>query len=134
MTVPKQYQNLNKYNLTPKLIRQLIPDREKIKKRPFWRNNVIAAWCISGTTIKTDADDRYGTYSEYWLGIYDENVKAYAGQVRFYMTAYGGMCSYNITRFLQPSEIENADDLNIQIKFLTTVNDLIDRGVLKLPE
>ena len=51
MKIPKEYKNLNKYGLTPKTIKNLIPDRNKIQEKPFWRNNVISAWCLSDNTI-----------------------------------------------------------------------------------
>lgn len=133
MKIPKEYENLNKYGLTPTTIRNLIPNRGKIQKRPFWRNNAISAWCLSGNTIHSAKDDRYGTYDEYWLGVYDEDAKSYAGKVRFHLSSYGGMCGYNISGFLKSDEIENKDDLEIQVKFLKRINQLIDDGVFSLP-
>ena len=133
MKIPKEYENLNKYGLTPKTIRNLIPNRDKIQKKPFWRNNVISAWCLSDNTIHSAKDDRYCTYDEYWLGVYDEDAKSYAGKVRFHLSSYGGMCSYNISKFLKPNEIENKDDLEIQVKFLKRINQLIDNGTFSLP-
>ena len=133
MEIPKQYKNLNKYALTPKLVRRLVPDRAKITEKPFWRNDVIDAWCISGNTAKSSDDEIYGSYDEYWLGVYDTDAKAYAGKVRFYFTCWGGMGSYNITSFLNPKEIQNSDDLMVQVKFLTVINSLIENGTLSLP-
>lgn len=134
MQIPEKYKNLNKYNLTLKDIRHLIPDREKITKEPFWRNNVISAWCLSWNTAYNKYDVGYGLYDEYWLGVYDTDAKIYAGKVRFYFSSFGGMCGYKITKFLKPDEIENKHDLEIQVKFLQRINELIDNGVFKLPE
>ena len=134
MRIPKEYENLNKYGLTPKTIRNLIPNRDKIYKKPFWRNNVISAWCLSDNTMHhAENIVYYSEYDEYWLGVYDEDANSYAGKVRFHFSSYGGMCSYNISRFLKPSEIENKDDLEIQVKFLKRINQLIDNGTFSLP-
>lgn len=133
MEIPKKYKNLNKYDLTPKLVRRLVPNRTKITEKPFWRNDVISAWCISGSTAKSSEDEIYGAYDEYWLGIYDTDAKAYAGKVRFDFACWGGMGSYNVTSFLNPKEIQNNDDLMVQVNFLTVVNNLIENGTLSLP-
>lgn len=134
MTIPDKFKKLNKYKLTPTLIRHLIPDRTMITKQPFTRNNVINAWMLTGDTAKNEIERTYGSYDEYWLGIYDKDAKAYAGKVRWCFSSAGGMCDYKVTRFLDPKQIENNDDLMIQVKFLTELNSLIDKGVLKLPE
>lgn len=133
MKIPEKYKDLNKYNLTPKDIRYLIPDREKITKKPFWRNNIVSAWCLSGNTIHNSYEDDFMVYNEYWLGVYDTDSKAYAGKVRFEFLSFGGMCRYNITTFLNPDEIENNHDLEIQVKFLNQINELIDNGTFRLP-
>lgn len=127
MEIPKKYKDLNKYNLTPKDIRHLIPDREKIIKKPFWRNNVVSTWCLSDNTIHNSHKDDYMVYDEYWLGVYDTD-----GEVGFNLYSYGGMCRYNITKFLNSNEIENNHDLEIQVKFLNRINELIDNGTFRL--
>ena len=44
----------NKYNLKPKDIQKaVVLDFERLHTTPFWRNNVVNAWCLSETTIKT---------------------------------------------------------------------------------
>ena len=133
MKIPKEYENLNKYGLTPKTITNLIPNRDKIQEKPFWRNDIISAWCLSGNTIHHSEDIVYSVYDEYWLGVYDIDAKSYAGKVRFHLSSYGGMCGYNISGFLKPDEIENKDDLEIQVKFLKRINQLIDDGTFSLP-
>lgn len=43
----------NKYNLKPKDIEKAtILDYERLKQPPFWRNNVVKAWCLSGGSGK----------------------------------------------------------------------------------
>lgn len=123
----------NKYNLTPKKIDALLVNRDLVKEPVFWRNNVIDAWCISANTIKNSRDEEFSTYNEFWLGVYDENAKSYAGKVRHHFSAYGGMCSYNFKEFFNYQEIENEMDLEIQEKAIKKLNQLIDEGVLILP-
>ena len=118
----------NKYNLTIVDIKKLqIGDRAKIKEPLFWRNNVISAWCIIETVGKFED-------SEYWIGIYDEDAPAYKGKFRFNFSTYGGMCDYKFQKFFDFSEIENEYDLEIQEKFLSKINFLIDEGILIVPE
>ena len=112
----------NKYNLTIAKARKLhIKDRSKVKSPIFWRNDVISAWCI----LKKFQDN------EFWLGIYDEDAKAYAGKMRFDFTTYDGMCGYKFNKFFDHKEIENEQDLRIQELALETFNQLIDEGILE---
>ena len=93
----------NKYNIKPKDIQKaVILDYDKLHKSPFWRNDVVQAWCLSETTIKNRKDDEYGCYNEYWIGFYDKDAKSYAGKIRLSCYAYGGMCSYNFKKFFDP--------------------------------
>lgn len=124
----------NKYNLTPAKIRKLKFNREKIGEPLFWRNNVINAWCITATTIKNSKDAEFGTYSEFWLGIYDEDAKSYANRLRFGFSSYGGMCGYTFSKFYDEKEIENEIDLEIQEKSLEILNNLIDKQILYFEE
>lgn len=122
---------INKYNLKFSDIKNLkILDRGRICEPLFWRNNVVNAWCISETTAKTEADSRYGTYNDYWIGIYDEDAPSYKGKIRVSCSAYGGMCDYNFKNFFDYSEIENELDLEIQEKLLDKANFLIDNKIL----
>ena len=119
--------------MTIPIIRQLRVDRSKITGEPFWRNNVINAWCLSGSTAKCAADDEFCATDEYWLGVYDEDAKFYAGKIRVNFSAYGGICSYVFKEFYNPKDIENELDLRIQEQFLRVMNDLIERGVFMMP-
>lgn len=124
----------NIYGLTVPMIRNLRVDRSKLGEPAFWRNNVISAWCLSGSTAKCAADDEFCATDEYWLGVYDEDAKFYAGKIRVNFSAYGGICSYVFKEFYNPKDIENELDLRIQEKFLAVMNDLIERGVFMMPE
>lgn len=120
----------NKYNLNIKKIKKLkIGNRELICEPLFWRNNVISAWCISGSA-GSQADCRFGTDNGYWMAIYDDDAKAYAGKFRIDFSSYGGMCGYVFNSFYQPKDIENENDLRVQELFLEKINYLIDNGVL----
>lgn len=59
MKIPKEYKNLNKYGLTPKTIKNLIPNKDKIQKKLFWRNNVISVWCLTDNTIHSNDSITY---------------------------------------------------------------------------
>lgn len=122
----------NKYNLTMQKVRQLkIRDESKISEPLFWRNNVINAWCIS-RCIGTDADIRYGSNNELWIGIYDE---PYHGK-RFHVKchSFGGMRVYDFKKFFDEKEIKNENDLKLQEELLDTINHLIDEGILVMED
>ena len=120
----------NKYNLTMAKIRKLkIADRSQIGKPLFWRNDVIGAWCIVGAA-GSYMDVRFGTDNEFWIGIYDDNAKVYAGKLRGHVTSYGGMCGYEFNQFFREKDIKDDNDLLIQEKFLSKINELIDLGIL----
>lgn len=123
----------NKYHLSISKIRKLqVGDRSKISSPLFWRNDVIGAWCITG--VADPENEKWGDESSYWIGIYDEDAKAYAGKFRFSFETYGGMCSYRFTEFFQEKDIEQESDLVLQEMFLKKINDLIDDGILEIPE
>lgn len=124
----------NKYNLKPKDIeRAIVLDKSCFKKKPFWRNDVIGAYCLSGTTIKSGKDAEFGTYNEYWVGFYDDNAKAYAGKIKLRCSSYGGMCHYEFSEFFNPEEIDCEIDLEIQEKLLTVYEFLIDNDIISIP-
>lgn len=120
----------NKYNLTiNKLKKYKVVDRTYVGLPFFWRNNVIQAWCITGSA-GTKSDEEFGTNNEFWIGIYDEDAKAYAGKFRCDFTSYGGMCSYKFNQFFNEKDIECENDLRIQEMFLEKINMLIDSGII----
>ena len=116
--------SLNKYNLTiAKLKKYKILNRDLIKEPLFWRNNIINAWCIN-KIIGTNDDRYFGTDSEYWIGIYDNN------KFKFNFSSYGGMCDYVFSKFFKQEDIENYNDLKVQVEFLKEINELIDLGII----
>lgn len=125
-----KYRKLNKYHLTVSDIRKLkVAKLEALQKAPFWRNNVVHAYCLSGEV----GDDRYCDGTDYWIGFYDKDAPYYAGKVRINFDTFGGVCSYNFKRFFGSTKsIDCRDDLAIQIECIRTVNMLIDKGVLEL--
>ena len=116
--------SLNKYNLTiAKLKKYKVLNRALIKEPLFWYNNIINAWCIN-KIIGTNDDRHFGTDSEYWIGIYDDN------KFKFNFSCYGGMCDYVFSKFFKQEDIKNYNDLNVQIEFLKKINELIDFGII----
>lgn len=123
----------NKYNLTISKIKNLkVGDRNKICRPLFWRNEVIKAWCLS-EEVGSELDIKFAANNEYWIGIYDEDAKSYAGKFRFSLSSYGGMCGYNFEKFFQPEDIDGELDLQVQERFLNKINMLIDEGILVIP-
>lgn len=122
----------NKYNLTIKQLKKYkVVDRTHVGLPFFWRNDVIGAWCICGFA-GTEADRRFGTWNEFWIGIYDEDAKAHAGKFRFYFSSYDGMCGYNFNQFFDKKDIDCENDMRIQEMFLEKINMLIDCGIIAL--
>lgn len=121
----------NKYDLTLSQIKKFrVADRSKIKEKPFWRNEQICAWYLSGHA-STRKDEEFGTDDEYWMGFYDEDAPNYAGEFRFDFSTYGGMCGYHFENFFVPESIKCENDLKIQELFLKRINWLLDEGILK---
>lgn len=114
----------NKYNIKPKDIEKaiiLLPD--KLKEEPFWRNNVVNAYCLSGGAGK----GYYGHMDSYWIGFYDDE------KIKLKCTAMEDMCSYNFKEFFNFKEIENLADLELQEKLLSIMNWLIDEKIIEIP-
>ena len=111
---------LNKYNLKPKDIQKAtILNYDRLHEHPFWRNDVVQAWCLS------DGSGRglYGDWIDsYWIGFYDQDAKSYAGQIILKCSSYEDMCNYNFAKFFDYDEIENEVDLELQKKLLERIN------------
>lgn len=110
-------------------------EKMPISHASVFRNDSIGAWCFTGATSDRMAE------SQFWIGIYDEGATKsshrwnVSGNFDFHLTAYMEMCHYQFTSFFNPDEINgNRYDLEIQKKFLATLNELIDLGILTLPE
>lgn len=122
----------NKYNLKPSDVkRMVIGDKSKICEPLFWRNKIINAWCMSGS-IGTNADRRFCTDNEYWIGVYDKPY--YNRQIHLKVSCWGGMGSYNFNEFYNMKEIENEKDLETQEKILEVLNMLLDNEIFILTE
>ncbi len=126
VTVQSEVENfkcLNKYNLKYSDIKKLrIIDSERAHQKPFWRNENIKAYCLSGGVGKGLG----GSMSTFWLGFYDD------GKTDFHFTAMEDMCGYTFEEFFDKKEIEDIYDLEIQINFLKLINKLLDEKVLEI--
>ena len=116
---------VNKYKLKPLDIQKaVILQPERLTKPPFWRNNVVKAYCLSGGV----------GYNQYWIGFYDADAPTYAGRICLRCHTWDGMGSYKFTSFFKPDQIENEDDLRLQEMVLETINWLIDEGIVTIPK
>ena len=120
----------NKYNIKPKDIEKaVILKPERLCKIPFWRNNLVQAWCLSGGS-------GIGYYSDwidsYWIGFYDKDAKSHAGKIELSCHKKEDVCNYNFKSFFNPKEIENEIDLELQEKLLKRINWLIDKGIVEI--
>lgn len=113
----------NKYNLKPSDVKKfVVVNHDAIKDKPFWRNNVVKAYCLSGC-IADEKDYEFGAEAEWWIGFYDD------GHIDYMLTLDGGMVTYDIKEFYNIDNIDNLYDRNLQIEFLTALNWLLDSGI-----
>lgn len=120
--------NINKYHLTPKDIKNLGVNRDRVNKESgFWYNAVIKAWCTSGGF----GPNMDGT--EFWLCVYDKPRKNGKAKIEFHFWVWSGMGEYIVDRFFDPADIEHEGDYRIQRMFIERVNELIDAGVFSMP-
>lgn len=56
------------------------------------------------------------------------------GNIDCHFTAYEGMCSYNFKEFYNLKDIEDKYDMQIQVNVIKWLNEMIDEGILGLPE
>ncbi len=115
----------NKYNLKPKDIeRAEILNRERLKEKPFRRNDVVKAWSLS-EWIGDEADRKFCTGNEYRILFYD------SGKIKLSCTCME-LLSYNFKTFFDPNEIDHENDLILQEKLLNRFNWLIDERIVKM--
>lgn len=121
---------LNKYNLKPKDIQKAtILNYDRLQKPPFWRNDVVQAWCLSDGSGK----GFYGDWIDsYWIGFYDKNAKSHSGKIILQCSSYEDMCNYNFDTFFDYNDIDNEFDLELQEKLLDRINWLIDEGIIRI--
>lgn len=115
----------NKYNLTPKNIKNLkILDWEKLKKET-WHNEAMSDgnwWChLEGCNLTGKYDDE----DEFWIGFNKDN-----NEIDCDFTAFGGMCGYYFDEFYNINDIENKYDMNMQANVIRWLNEMIDEGIL----
>lgn len=115
----------NKYNLKPKDIeRAVVLDRNRLKEKPFRRNDVVKAWCLSAW-IGDEEDRKYGTGNWYQITFCD------SGEIKLLCTCMK-MLSYNFKIFFNPNEIDHENDLILQEKLLDRLNWLIDERIVRI--
>lgn len=115
----------NKYNLKPKDIEHAeVLDRKRLKEKPFRRNEVIKAWCLS-EWIGGEEDRRFCTGNWYQISFCD------SGEIKLLCTCME-MLSYNFKTFFNPNEIDHENDLILQEKLLNRLNWLIDERIVRI--
>ena len=118
----------NKYSLTIHDIQKLrIGRRDLITPNLFWWNSLTSAWFI---TSSDNSKDTISNHNDFWITIYDVNAPRNAGKFTFNITRSNGLQQYCFEEFYNPNDIDSANDLIIQEKFLNTINQLIDMGIL----
>lgn len=115
----------NKYNLKPKDIENAeVLDRKRLKEKPFRRNEVIKAWCLS-EWIGDGEDRKYGTGNWYQITFCD------SGEIKLLCTCME-MLSYDFKTFFNAKEIDHENDLVLQEKLLNRLNWLIDERIVRI--
>ena len=101
----------NKYNIKPKDIENaVILNYDRLFQPPFWRNDAVQAWCLSGGSGK----GFYGGWmNSYWIGLYDKDANAYASKIKLSCSTMEDMCNYKFKKFFDYSEIHNEAELEI---------------------
>lgn len=115
---------LNKYNLKPNDIKKaIVVSPERLKLKPFWRNELINAWCLS-----EGAGRGFGGswIDSYWIGFKDD------GKIDYHILCWEGMGNYAIKEFFKSNDIECRSDLDIQIKYVKMLNWLIEENIIKI--
>ena len=115
----------NKYNLTYQDLANLkVGNREAIPKY-FSYNEYVSAWINHDGT-----SDRF-CECEYFIHIYDNDAPEHAGEVKVKFICYMGACGFHFNSFYVPEEVKNDEErLEIQEKFMATINTLLDEGIL----
>jgi hypothetical protein len=122
----------NKYKLIQDDLGRLeLMDSSQLREPLFKRNETLSAWCISEDTVRNSDDTKYGTYSEYWIGVYDERGNG-KERVQVLCSTSGGLETYSFNRFFDEKTIANEMDLDIQERLLRRLNSLLDKGILRV--
>ena len=121
----------NKHNLTIKSIKNLVIVDWKRLKEKTWHNEATEKtgswWChIEG--CNKDGQP-YNEEDEFWIGFREDDNK-----IDCHFSSYGGMCGYTFDKFYAAKDIENEYDMQIQVNAIRWLNNMIDNGILALPE
>lgn len=119
----------NKYNLTPKNIKTIkVLDWDRLKNDVYtWQNTAMNSpcWChIEGCQKE---GQKFDDESEFWIGFFED------GKIKCNFSCYGGMCSYNFTKFYSARSIENPYNMQVQVNAIKYLNMLIDEKIISLP-
>lgn len=119
----------NTYNLTPENIKTVqVLNWDKLQKI-CWLNKAMAehgeVWChLEGCNRE---NTRYNDFNEAWFGFFKN------GKVDFHITAYEGMCKYNLKEFYNIAEMNHEADAMVQANTIRFMNSLIDAGIVSVP-
>ena len=120
------YKKLNVYEIKPSDVEKAtILNKERLKDYPFWRNQILRAYCLS-EKIGTNEDKRNGNFNTYWIGFYDN------GKVDLSCTRCGDMVAYSFSEFFNTKDIKSENDLYLQVKLLKKINWLIENNIISL--
>ncbi|MBO5143070.1 MAG: hypothetical protein J6C46_08840 [Clostridia bacterium] len=135
--LPREPRVDNKYSLNiSDIVNLKIGNRNLIGSPLFWWNNAVSMWCISGQTSGSCEN------KSFWFGIFTEKTPVEHKQNTFFrklnntnefafnFSSCYGTTSYNFKHFFDPKEITGEESLEIQEKFLESINKLIDLGIL----
>ena len=119
-------QHPNKYNLTPKNINKLkILDWSRLQKKT-WYNQAMKDTGEWYCHLEGVGKGYYGdSMSDFWIGFNKKNDK-----IDCWFDCMEGMCSYNFEKFYDINAIENKYDMEIQVKAIKWLNQMIDDGIL----
>ena len=67
-------------------------------------------------------------WDKFWIGVAED------GNIDCHFTAYEDMCSYNFKEFYNLKDIEDKYDMQVQVNVIKWLNEMIDEGILGLPE
>ena len=121
----------NKYNLTPKSIKELvIKDWDKLKTKT-WKNDAMKKtgtwWCrLIGCNDRRNPGNKYYGEDEFWIGFREEDNK-----IDCMFSSFCGMCGYEFDEFYKAETIENDYDMNVQVNAIAFLNELLDEGILE---
>jgi hypothetical protein len=119
----------NKYGLKFSDIKRFkIVNAAALRLPPFWRNNIIKAWCLSGTAATSNEDEMWGDPMEYWIGFYD------SGKIQCDISSSSCMVGEQFERFFNPRDLDTPQDVLLEERLLKRLNWLLDSGIVECPK